>query len=534
MADFEDESLEKVDWSKYWEILSRRRWWLANTAFLVWGLACAAAWLLPAVYRSETVILVEQQKVPEQYVVSNVAANMQERLDSMTQQILSRTRLLQIMNDLQLYPKLRGRVTSDELVERMRQDIQIEMVQSTSRRGELTAFKVAYLSGDPALAQRVTAQLTSLFIEENSKARQKQSEQTTAFLDSQLTESRDNLSEQEAKVKEFKSRNLGELPEQVQSNMQILSGLQTRMQQEMDSLGRAKQQGVYLESLMAQWRSLETNLKSAAPGGTPAPGQDLASLRAQLAELSSRYTENHPDVRKLKDRIATMERLQQQADTKAPSASQDAPGGDGRPHPTTYSDLQAMSPRMEVESQLKANKLEIENHQRTIEQLGKQIEDYQARLNLTPVREQQLANLTRDYEQSRKNYEQLLAKRDQSEMATNLERQQEGEQFRVLDPPNLPQKPYSPNRLKFNLIGLVAGLGLGMVLLAGSEAMDDRVYSKDDLSRIVAAPVLTEIPPLPTAYERKVQTIGDWFGRVELSLMVVLTAVGFAWTYLRG
>jgi polysaccharide biosynthesis transport protein len=487
------------------------------------------------VYRSETVILVEQQKVPEQYVVSNVAANFQERLDSMTQQILSRTRLLQVINQFGLYPKLRGQLTSDELIERMRKDIQIELVQSASRRGELSAFKVAYLSRDPSQAQQVASQLTSLFIGENVKARQQQSEQTTAFLDSQLVEARNSLSEQEAMVKEFKSQYLGELPEQVQSNMQILSGLQVQQQQEMDALGRAKQQGVYLDSLMTQWRSFEAGLK---PGGSavsaPAVEQELARLRAQLVDLSSHYTEQHPDIRKLKDQIEKTERIKQQLEATAAQADASASSAATSPRPTTYSDLQAMSPRMEVESQLKANRLEIENHQRSIEQASKQIEKYQARLNLTPVREQQLAKLTRDYEQSRKNYEQLLAKRDESGMATNLERQQEGAQFRVLDPPNLPQKPYSPDRLKLNLIGLVAGLGLGLVLVVASETMDDRIYGREDLVKIVPAPVLSEIPPLPTAYEQKVQSIGNWFGRVELSLMAILAVAGFTLTYLRG
>jgi polysaccharide biosynthesis transport protein len=525
----DDPSLEKTNWKKHWRVLCRRRWWLALPAFGVWLAVWALAWFLPAVYRSETVILVEKQKVPEQYVVSNVAADLQDPLQNMTQQILSRTRLLGIMEDFNLYPKLRARVTVDELVERMRKDIEVELVQAPNRGGDSTAFKVAYMSKDPALAQKVTAQLTSLSIDENLRKREKQSAATTQFLVGQLEEAGRGLAEQEAKVKEFKSQYLGQLPEQVQSNVQILAGLQAQLQQETDLLGRAKQQSVYLDTLRTQWRTLEASVgpgNSAEAAAPPALDQELARLRAQLADLRSHYTERHPDVRKVKEQIAETEKLKQQAEARIAAAH--ASGA-------TDETLHASSPtEMEAESQLKANKVEIENRQRAIQDLQKRIGDYQARLNMTPVREQQMAGLTRDYEQSRKNYEQLLAKRDQSGMATDLEKQQQGEQFRVLDPPNLPQKPFSPNRLKLNLIGLVAGLMLGAVVLAGAEIVDDRIYSKEELATIVSAPILAEIPPLTTALEEGQQIRTEWLQRGALSVMAVLIAAGFASTYLFG
>ena len=303
----DDPSLEKTDWRKHWRMLCRRRWWLALPAFGIWMAVWAVAWFLPAVYRSETVILVEQQKVPETYVVPNVSADLQDQLQNMTQQILGRMRLLDIMKDFNLYPTLRARVTDDEMVERMRKDIQVELVQAPNRSGNLSAFKVAYMSNDPVLAQKVTAQLTSLFINENLRTRQDQSKQTTQFLADQLEEARRGLAEQEAKVKEFKSQYLGQLPEQVQSNVQILAGLQTQLQQETDLLGRAKQQSVYLDTLRTQWRTLEASAgtgNSAGATSLPALDQELARLRAELADLRSHYTERHPDVRKVKEQIA--------------------------------------------------------------------------------------------------------------------------------------------------------------------------------------------------------------------------------------
>ena len=374
----------------------------------------------------ETLILVEQQKVPEQYVVSNVAADLQERLQSMTQQIVSRTRLLHIVDQLNLYPKQRGHLSTDELVEMMRKDIQIELVQSPSKR-ELTAFKIAYLAANPTVAQQVTNQLSSLFIEENLTLQQ--AENTTDFLDSQLNDARQGLSAQEQRVKDFKIQHLGELPTQVESNVQILSGLQMRVQQETEALAHAKQQSVYLESLLSQYRSTRSEIGAGNPTSSqtpPALDRNWPVSRAQLADLSAHYTDRHPDVRKLKEQIAKAEKIKQQmqADLASPPSEQNAA--------SAYGDTQSLSPMVELQSQLKVNKLEIENRQRSIQQIQSQIEQYQARLNTAPLREQQLTDLTRDYDQSRKNYEGLLAKRDQSEMATNLEKRQQGQQFRHL------------------------------------------------------------------------------------------------------
>jgi uncharacterized protein involved in exopolysaccharide biosynthesis len=266
----------------------------------------------------------------------------------------------------------------------------------------------------------------------------------------------------------------------------------------------------------------------------PSLDQELDRLRAQLADLSSHYTEKHPDIRKLKAQIAKTERLKQQTDAQGAAGAKSGATADSSPRPSNYADLQAMSPRMQLESQLKANRLEIQNRQRSIEQLKQQNDQYQGRLNTTPVREQQLAGLTRDYEQSRRNYEQLLGKRDQSEMATNLEKRQEGEQFRVLDPPNLPQKPYSPNRLKLSLIGLVAGVVVGMGLTVTAEAIDDRVYSQEDFADIVAAPLLVEIPPLLTGSEEQQRKREIWLQRIAMVFMALVTAAGFASTYVFG
>src|SRR5712664_476362 len=324
----DSQAASSLTWEDYWAILCRRRWWLLLGVFVTWAMASITAWILAAEYRSETLILVEQQKVPEHYVISNVTTDLQDRLQSMTQQILSRTRLQRIIEGFHLYAGEGNRLSPDELVERLRKDIKIELVKAPGRRDELTAFKIYYSSGDPRIAQQVTSQLTSLFIEENLQARQQQSESTTGFLESQLEEARKDLARQEQRVREFKTRYLGQLPGQLQSNVQILAGLQARLQSEIDARNRVKQQQLYYESLLGQYRSLQAELrhgKGTDLGSLPALDQELAHLKTQLADFTGLYTGRHPDVKHLKGQIAKTENLKQRIEAEVEVARSKPP-----------------------------------------------------------------------------------------------------------------------------------------------------------------------------------------------------------------
>jgi polysaccharide chain length determinant protein (PEP-CTERM system associated) len=522
---------EQLDWGRYLRLLRRRFWYLALPFFLGWVVVWTASWFMPSVYRSGTAILVEQPTVSQQYVVSNVASDLQSRLDSLTQQVLSRTRLLRIVEKLNLFPEHRQKLSSDELVERMRKNIQIELVRSPERE-QLTAFNIFFSADNPYVAQQVTTELTNILISENLEVRQQQSQDTTTFLESQLDEARKNLAEQEARVRAFKDRHLGELPGQLQSNLQILSGMQTELQAEQDALGRAKQHYAYLESLSSQYRSQARNPKAAAtPGANPGVAsvdQELDRLKAQLADLSSRYTERHPDVRKVKEQIAKTERMKAQleADQGKKSASS---GTDKTPDGT-----QDSAPMMEVQSQLKANEIETANRQRSINDLQSRIAEYQSRLNRTPVREQELTDLTRDYDQSRAYYESLLAKRNQSELATNLEKRQQSEHFRIIDPPSLPTKPYSPNRFKLSLIGLGAGLVLGIAATVVAEMMDDRIYDESDFKKLIPVSLMVEVPPVLSVEEEVHQKRQNRLGWLAAGAMGIVMMVGVAVSFLRS
>jgi succinoglycan biosynthesis transport protein ExoP len=527
--EFEDQQSEgNPDTQKYWNALRRRRWFVIVPLFVTWVAVYAVSWILPSVYRSGTLILVEESSLSK--TVAGVTDNdLQDRLDSITQQVLSRTRLLRIIDHLNLYPKKRAHTSPDDLVERMRKDVQIELVRSPGK-AELTAFNI-YFSGDsPYVAQQVTSELANNLISENLEVSQQGYENNTRFLESQLEAARRNLTDQEEKVRVFKDQHLGELPGQTQSNLQILTGKQTQLQGEQDALGRAKQQSVYLQSVASQYQGLKGMVRpsgSTAPVGLPAIDQELDRLKAQLADLSARYTDQHPDVRKVKEQIAKTEkaRAQMSSDIKARAADPKGAGPD-----LSEKDL----PMIQVEGELKANEIEIANRQRSIIALIGEINDYQARLNRAPVREQELADLTRDYEQSQKDYEALLAKKNQSELATNLNKSEQGEHFRMIDPPSLPTKPYSPKRFVFSLGGLCAGLTLGLALVFGLEFMDDRIYDEKQFKEMIPVDIMAEIPPLTTPEEEIAQQRRfrlEWAAGAAVAFVLL---AGVAFSFVRG
>jgi polysaccharide biosynthesis transport protein len=505
-----------LTWQDYWQIIRRRRWLLMLPIFLCWAAVWIVCWFVPPVYRSEALILIEQQKVPEHYVVSNVAADLQERLQSMTQQVLSRTRLRRIIGELHLYAAESQRLSPDELVERMRKDIKIDMVDTPNRPGELTAFKISYSASDPRLTQQVTSSLSSFFIDENLRSREKESEDTTEFLDAQLQDARKHLEEQEAKLREFKNQHLGELPSQLSSNLQILSGLQNRLQDANERLERAEQQKVYLNSLLSQYQALSKQIRDGEKGTALSPNgldDQLENLKRQLADLEAEYTDKYPDVVKMKDEITETEQLKAKNESDLNQPKDKGKDKDSNPAKAAAAsadvadlrgaDPKTVSPTLEIRSQIKSNEMEIQDRKQEIKKLEQYVDDYKARLNETPVREQQLSDITRDYDQSRANYESLLAKSNQSALSTNLEKRQQGEQFRIIDPPNLPTKPFWPNRLQLSLFGMGAGAVLGIGCAALAESADDRIHQERAIGGISRLPVLGIVPPMLTASERR-------------------------------
>jgi polysaccharide chain length determinant protein (PEP-CTERM system associated) len=484
---------------------------------------------------------VEQQKVPEQYVVPNVTVGLQDRLQSMTQQILSRTRLQATINRFGLYSAKRGlnsMVPSGDAVEQMRKDIKIDLVDSAARPGQLTAFKIEYSARSPELAQSVNNELTSLFIEENLKSQQELSESTTAFLQSQLAEARKKLEEQESKVKRFKAEHFGDLPSQAETNVQILGGFQNQLQSTQRSLDGAKQQKLYLESLQQQYQSAQANIGGAEKqSGSSAQGlaMELTDLRRRLVEARTHLTEEHPDVISLKERVAKVEKLQNDVE-KEKASHPEGVQSTGSIDPSVAAEVQrgSTTPMMQVQSQLKAIGLEVENYSQHSKELESQIASYRARLNLTPQTEQELADVSRGYEESKANYNSLLQKQNQSQLATNLELRQQGEQFRILDPPSVPTRPSAPNHLLLSLGGLAVGAAVGLGLTALLETMNVLVRQEKDLEGTVPARVLVGIPHLRASRDERFHTYSHWLEIGTVAVMTLLILAGNLYAFYKG
>jgi polysaccharide biosynthesis transport protein len=546
--DLEEQSPEPIDLQHYLGVVRRRHFHFLIPLFLAWAVVWGASWVLPPRYLSSTLILVEQPTMPKDYVTPNVTDDLQERMQSITQQILSRTRLLHIIDQFNLYAGPRSKGSPDAKVDRMRKDIGIDLVRD--EHNQITAFNVSYTSRDPHMAQAVTSELTNLFINENVEESTNQAKDNTKFLEGQLETARKALSEQEEKVREFKAQHVGEMPGQLASNLQILSGLQSQLQNEEDALNTARQQHVYLQSMVDQYRTLQGSTKTSdgtTMVGLPALDQELDKLKAQLADLSSHYTDRHPDVRNLKEQIAKTEKMRDQlvasmktkdaaahtgaqtgAQTDAQTDSSDTASSSGGTDPTQAS---LLAP---IQGQLKSNQVEIANREHTIAALKVKMDEYQGRLNQEPIREQQLADLTRGYDQSKANYDDLLKKKNDSAMATSMVMQQRGERFQMIDPPSFPQKPDFPNRLKFCGIGLGIGLALGAAVAGAFEFMDDRMYDEKQLKKLLPAEVIAEIPAIVNPADEKSATLKVWLGWATAAVVFVTILAGSAISFLRG
>jgi polysaccharide biosynthesis transport protein len=526
---YEDSKSERPDLHRFAGIVRRRHLQFLIPMFLGWLLVWGASWIIPSRYKSTTTILVEQPTMPQNYVVPNISDDLQDRLQSMTTQILSRTRLLAVMDRFHLYSDMRKGTTPEQKVEHMRKDIDVELVRDPQKQ-DISAFRISYSANDPHIAQEVTTELTDVFITSTSSTREQESQGTTDFIGKQLEEARASLAEQDAKVQAFESAHSGALPTQEQSNLQILSGLQQQLQNEQDALNTAKQQKVYFQAMLSEERSSAQSRPVPQSGAAATAGSDLASIdlqlekmRADLADMSSRYTDKYPDVVNLKSQIAKTEALRSSMIARQRNAAASSGGADS-----------LSESGRQIQSQLQANELEIKNRESAIAELNGRIGQYQGRLNMEPTTEQELADLNRGYEQSKANYDELLKKKNESEMATSMEQMQQGERFTRLDPPSLPLKPDFPNRLKFCAMGIGVGLALGLVVAGGFEFMDDRIHGEKEIKAMLPFPVISEVPEVVSPLDEEITKRRATLGWATTAIVFVTILAGSVFSYLQS
>jgi polysaccharide biosynthesis transport protein len=526
----------------YWAMVRRQRWVILSVAFICWILVWAVGWLLPSSYESVAQVLVQQQQVSPTLVEPNMTVSMEAQLEGIKDRVLVPTELQPIIDKYRLYPKHHGLLAllspSDPFEQMTTKDIVIKPLEAQTHavnQESLVGFEIHYSGPSPDVAQAVNEDLTNLFIRQNNGIQQNLSQTTTEFLKVERDDARADLDAQDARVKAFKAAHAGELPDQLQGNLQVLAGLQVELQNNERSLSGAQQQKLYLESIVQQYQSAQSDLNGNGSTVTPSSLDDqLKSLEMQLAQERSQYTDNYPDVIALKDQIAKTKELKKQ--TEAQIAQDRKSDKDTDDLNTGSLEVQNGSPTqmMQIQSQLKANQLEIQSLLREEKKIQGEIGVYQARLNAAPMVEQQLDEISRGYEESSKNYDTLQGKLQESQLASNLQQNQQGQQLSVYAQPTLPTAPSAPNHILISLGGLGAGIVIGLMLAVLLEFTDVRIQKESDLEGVVAARVLVGIPKLSTPVEDRRRVVLRWVERGAVVAMLIIVVAGNIYSLVKG
>jgi len=479
-------------------------WWIILGTILFSTTGTVFVLLLPDHYKASTTILVDPQKVPEKYVSPTVSSDPAQRLTTITQQVLSSTRLQQIIDEMNLYPELRGKMSREEIIDNMRKYITITVKQGSS--AGLSAFTIEYEGTQAKEVARVANELAASFIDWNLKSREQQSIDTTDFLNNQLATAKTSLEEQEKKVSAFKLRHLGEMPEQAPANLQVLSQLQTQFQANADALNRLDVE----RTLLTRGADPKSEAKPALTTRAQLE-QQQRTLQAQLLELQRRYTDAYPAV---VDTASRLQRINEQLQTLPPD-----------PPVVTAQDNTSAALRLEI---LDKESKRLNEEQRRI---TAQINGYRSKVDAVPLREQEMAQLNRDYSVSKDHYQSLLDKAFSAKMAADLEQKQVGEHFTVLDAAVVPEKPFKPERRLLLPIVLLSAITLSLSLAYGKDMISDSPRVERDLRNLLPAnvPVLATVPNLTGTADRR-RAIR--FAAVSIALFLVGCALDVA-VYLR-
>jgi polysaccharide chain length determinant protein (PEP-CTERM system associated) len=446
--------------------------------------------VLPPRYESQTLILIEQQTVPENYVKPVVDQDLGQRLASMKEQILSRSRIEPIVNKYNLFAG--GTNTMDDRVELTRKAIKITQIHSDQARGTggMPGFFVAFDAQDARTAQQVCGDITSLFVSENLSARQQSAEGTTGFLKEQLDDAKRKLDEQDAKYAEFQRKYIGILPGQEATNSNTLQALTSQLDAATQAINRLQQDETFVQAMIAEQSHDLPGTEAATVVTDDERQKELRTLVEEKQALQALYTPSHPDVVAINHRIADLQAEIDHPAPAAPAPQTPAPKAN-RPDPPQLQQLKA---------QLRAIQASISDAKQSQTRISQAIRTYQAKVEASPMVDEEYKQVTRDHDTALGFYNSLLAKMNESSMATALEHRQQGEQFRVMDAPNLPDEPTFPNRLLFAGGGLAGGLFLGLLITVILEYRDTSLRNERDIWAFTKLPtlaIISHIPGLP-------------------------------------
>jgi polysaccharide chain length determinant protein (PEP-CTERM system associated) len=457
-------------------ILRRRRWALLVPAVTVFLIAAVVAFVLPSIYRSSATILIEEQEIPADLVQTTVSSYAQQRLQGINQRIMSTSRLLEIIKNLKLYPELHGKENPDEIAAIMRKDIALDFIQAevvdpkTGRASTATiAFSLTYYGKDPTQTQKVASVLSSLFLEENLKVREKTVREASSFLEEESRNVKNEMAEIDRKIAQYKEEHINELPELLQVNMQSLQNTEMNSDRLSEQMRGLREREGYLQSQLASIPQSQEQMHK----------NRLEELQLQLTNLKTRFSDQYPDVIALKSEIAKLE------------AEEKGKGGGAQ-----SAEIADNPSYINLAAQLASTRSEIASVGKQIAANEEKIAYYRKLIEATPKVEEFYRTLISERDNLQHKYSELRQKHMQAQVAQGLEKNQQGERFSLIEPPLLPEKPSKPNRLAIILIGVVLGIGAGVGCAALQEFSDQSIRTPEALSRLTSCPVLVTIPEL--------------------------------------
>jgi polysaccharide chain length determinant protein (PEP-CTERM system associated) len=482
---------KKYSAEDFLHIAWRRKWIIVVPLMAISLGTFAVVKRLPNQYRSQTTILVVPQRVPDSYVRTTITATIDDRLRSISEEILSRSRLERIIQEHDLYPQMRKTSSLETIVERMRRDISVD----TMKGG--TTFVIAYTADNASVARWVTETLASMFIEANLRDRVVLADGTSQFLESQLEDARERLIAHEQKLAAYRDKYAGELPSQLDTNTHVVQNAESRVQAIGESINRDRDRKLLQERLLADAATVETS--APPPAGVSAHNEvtsadQLEAARAALAELQRRFKPGHPDVVRA---TRAVEQLEEKADRETARR----PTPEARPARVTPAEASQRNKARDLQLEIQNLDRQIAEKESEQKRLNELIAASQRRIAAVPTHESEMTELMRDYETLQNTYTSLLARKEESKIAADLERRQIGEQFKILDPAREPDKPISPKRPQLYAMGTILGLALGLGLAALLEYRDTSLKTEDDVVQMLMLPVLALIPTMAAPRE---------------------------------
>jgi len=487
----------EIAWRRKWAILAP--FLVIFVAVTLWGL------YLPNLYQSTASILIEPQKVPTEYVRSTVTSDLEARLRTVTQQMSSRTKLMKVIDELDLYPEMvAGNVPSEVLVARMRQNLSIEV---PPRRPSADFFQVSFIHGEPNKAMLAVSRLVSLFIEESLHIREQQAHGTTLFIEEELQKLKEILEQQENAIQEYKSAYMGELPDQLEANLRMLDNLNTRLSGNLESQRETEDRLMLIEREISRLEGemtvantimAENELETVTDTTLNQLLTQRNDQRQLVVSLEAQYTDKHPDLIAARKELARLDgRLRTVTENLASSRGE---GGSS----AVVATLPAVSMEMtNLRRQYNEFKPRVSSLKQEEKELRRRIKQYQERVEVAPTREQRLLQLTRDYENTKESYDDLLNKKLEATLSENLESRQQGENFQILDPANFPEKPYLPDRMKIIVLGFMGGLGSGVGLAFLLEILFPVFYSLKQIKKNNEFAIMIGIPFISSSGDRQ-------------------------------